>query len=119
MRKAMETQTKPQASSVGKNFVQLIGKAAISCSHLQGLGAAAVQDGLGKWDDLREFAAIGKYGRCLNNAERDFHSKFRKLHGQWISTTHVAVPKLVRKTGLVAIRQAKVLYPHELWAHLS
>ena len=33
-------------------------------------------------DDLREFAAIGKYGRFLNNAERDFHSKFRKLHGQ-------------------------------------
>ena len=119
MRKVMKTQTNPQASSVGKKFVQMIGKAAISCSQLQGLGAAAVQDGLGKWDDLREFASIGKNGRWLSNSERDFHSKFRKLHGQWISTTPVVVPKLVRKTGLVAIRQAKVLYPHELWAHVS
>ena len=119
MLKVMKPQMKHQSSSVGKKFVQLIGKAAISCSNLQGLGAAVVQDGLGKWDDLCEFAAIGKHGRFLGNAERDFHSKFRKLHGQWISTTHVAVPKLVRKTGLVAIRQAKVLYPHELWAHLS
>ena len=100
--------------------MQLMGKARLSCGDVQSLGAAAVQDGLGdKWDDLREFASIGKFGLYQNNSERDFHSKFRKLHGQWISTTPVAIPKLVRKTGLAAIRHAKVLYPHELWAYLS
>ena len=82
--------------------MQLMGKARLSCGDVQSLGAAAVQDGLGdKWDDLREFASIGKFGLYQNNSERDFHSKFRKLHGQWISTTPVAIPKLVRNTGLL------------------
>ncbi|CAE7424472.1 nipblb, partial [Symbiodinium microadriaticum] len=77
-------------SHAAEELLEMIGSGKMNVSHVQGLAAAMVRDGIPQ-ESVAGFASLGSFGAHASNAERDLHTWLRGIYGMTLEPYFIAV----------------------------